>query len=147
MRRQIQTRLISKKNKLDPELRELQKKAAQMDFEAQLIKAKAEISRNQRKLGGEVRKNENLQRELEEERRKIAKLNGETRSLTDERKRNEKLQKENRSVIMEFQQISEQLQEREAQLAAEKRVNNANRTLMQKKEKHITNLQQEIEGA
>merc|ERR1711874_688917 len=68
MRQQIQTRLMAKKNKGDPELRELQKKAAQIDFEAQLIKAKAEIARNQRKLKGEVKKNVSLQRNLEEER-------------------------------------------------------------------------------
>ena len=77
----------------------------------------------------------------------MEKLNKDTRSLTEERRRNEKLQKENKSVIMEVVQMSEQLQEREAQLAAEKRVNNANRTLIQKKEEHITNLRQEIEGA
>ena len=61
-----------------------------MDLETKLIKAKAEISRNQRKLGGEVRKNETLQIELEEGRRKMEKLNKDTRSLTEERKRNEK---------------------------------------------------------
>lgn len=145
MRQQIQTRLMAKKNKVDPELRDLQKKAAQIDCEAKLIKAKAEVSRNQRKLRGEVKKNVNLQKELQEERTKVAKLNGETRSLTEERKRNDRLQKENESVIEEFQQISDQLQEREAQLATEKKVNSANKTLMQKKEEHIMELQQEME--
>ena len=145
VRQQIQTRLMKKKNKPDPEVRELQEKAAQMDLESKLIKAKAEISRNQRKLGGEVRKNETLQKQLEEERKKIEKLNEETRILTDERRRNEKLQKENKSVVMEVLQMTEQLQERETQLAAEKKVNEANRVLMLKKEEHITNLRQEIE--